>query len=358
MRHRLLFSRPLRASDPSISNLRPLHQLASFATRNRVRPGFTALSNASSSIPFFVRIRDDDPLSDTETMVMQPLSRHKHKNSDSVMLLLCTFLTLDKHLASIPRPEFADRQSNYLTMFSPMDKLVASKLSLDDLEHNGKVAPGWRNRSSLLSDALSTVLGAMGSSLITTYYSLTGVANTVQIFALIISTLIPMFPEDIPAYWRELLLGTIPNVLALNFASGVIPSLIFLLVFMCLAGILLYYFRRTMLDCERYKIMEGLQSPKPSSQWGAILGNHIRWTHLFELCLNASSSLVTFLLTLIYLPLSTLSVHVLVWSSDLWVVKNPYINATSIPPALPPLGPTERIPRSSGFLLDDFNEEE
>jgi hypothetical protein len=49
---------------------------------------------------------------------------------------------------------------------------------------------------------------------------------------------------------------------------------------------------------------------------------------------------VTFLLTIIYLPLSTMAVHVLVWSSDLWATPNPYTNAATFPPVVPPLGPT------------------
>ncbi|KAG6862355.1 hypothetical protein C0995_011795 [Termitomyces sp. Mi166 len=36
-----------------------------------------------------------------------------------------------------------------------------------------------------------------------------------------------------------------------------------------------------------------------------------------------------------------MTVHVLVWSQDLWVVPNPYTNATSYPPVLPPLGPPD-----------------
>jgi len=42
----------------------------------------------------------------------------------------------------------------------------------------------------------------------------------------------------------------------------------------------------------------------------------------------------------IYLPLSTMSVHVLVWSEEVWAIPNPYRNATSFPPILPPLGPS------------------
>ena len=76
--------------------------------------------------------------------------------------------------------------------------------------------------------------------------------------------------------------------------------------------------------------MEGLQpGESKNSQWGLVI--------------------VTFLLTIIYLPLSTMAVHVLVWSQDLWVVPNPYLNATSFPPPVPPLGPSNVYREPLGF---------
>ena len=38
-----------------------------------------------------------------------------------------------------------------------------------------------------------------------------------------------------------------------------------------------------------------------------------------------------------------MAVHVMVWSDDLWVVPNPYVNATTLPPQLPPLGPASEF---------------
>ncbi|KAF8078665.1 hypothetical protein FPV67DRAFT_1465988 [Lyophyllum atratum] len=126
--------------------------------------------------------------------------------------------------------------------------------------------------------------------------------------------------KDLGDKWRKLFLGTIPNVLALNFASTLVQSLLFLLIFMAIAAGLLLYFYRSSLQCDRYDIVEGLQQTgAEGNQWGVVI--------------------VTFLLTVIYLPLSTMAVHVLVWSQDLWVVPNPYTNATSYPPIVPSLGP-------------------
>ena len=112
-----------------------------------------------------------------------------------------------------------------------------------------------------------------------------------------------------------------PNVLALNFASTLIQSLLYLLIFMAIAACLLYYFYRSIQRCARYDLVEGLQQTgSRDKQWGLVI--------------------VTFLLTTIYLPLSTLAVHVIVWSEDLWIVPNPYTNTTSSSPDIPPLGPT------------------
>jgi hypothetical protein len=110
---------------------------------------------------------------------------------------------------------------------------------------------------------------------------------------------------------------TRPNILALNFASTMAQSLVFLLMFMGIAAALLYYFYRSTSHCDRYSGIEGLQrTNQQGKQRGLVI--------------------VTFLLTVIYLPLSTMAVHVLVWSQDLWVVPNPYVGpAPSQSAALP-----------------------
>ncbi|KAF8922598.1 hypothetical protein CPB85DRAFT_1467779 [Mucidula mucida] len=205
-------------------------------------------------------------------------------------------------------------------MFPPMDKLAASGRSIEDLETNSKIAPPWINRQTILANAVNTVLGFTGSSALAAFYSLQGLANTLQIFALILSTVVPLFGNDISNQWHQLLLGTIPNIIAMNFASSVIQSLILLVIFLTLSSGLLYYFYRSTRNCDRYNRVEGLQQTAPEGKQWVLL-------------------VVTFILTVLYLPLSTMAVHVLVWSDDLWVVANPYKNATVLPPKLRPLGP-------------------
>lgn len=109
-------------------------------------------------------------------------------------------------------------------------------------------------------------------------------------------------------------------MLALNFASTLVQSLLYLVIFLTITAFLLWYFYRSTLQCDRYNTVEGLQQTESrGQQWGLVI--------------------VTFILTVIYLPLSTMAVHVIVWSEELWPVPNPYINATTFPPELDPLGP-------------------
>ncbi|KAF9453858.1 hypothetical protein P691DRAFT_771149 [Macrolepiota fuliginosa MF-IS2] len=234
---------------------------------------------------------------------------------------------LDQYLSKLPKPPFAQtptQDQSKTAMFRPMEQLEKLGKSLDDLEVNAVAAPFWRNRKTILGYVINAIIGVLGSSALAPSYSLQGVFNTVQIFALILSTIVPMSGKNLEDKWRKLFLGTIPNIIALNFASVLTQSLVFLLIFMAIAFGLLYYFYRARVHCDRYNTIEGLrQTEAEGSRWGLLV--------------------VTFLLTVIYLPMSTMAVHVLVWSQDLWVVPNPYVNATSLPPQVAPLGPSNEF---------------
>ncbi|KAI0094840.1 hypothetical protein BDY19DRAFT_879427 [Irpex rosettiformis] len=205
-------------------------------------------------------------------------------------------------------------------MFPPMHLLALSGKSLEDLEHNSQIRRWYQNRNTILGFLVSLVLSVTGSSALTTFYSLHGLIDILQIFALILNTIAPKGNID-PGYaWKKLIFGTIPNILAFNLATSIRVALIMLVVLMIIAGLLLYLFYRATSTCCRFGKPEGFQQPPLlTNQW----------------CLVITS----FLLTAIYLPLSTVAVHVIVWSDDLWVVPNPYVNATTFPPQLPPLGP-------------------
>ena len=120
---------------------------------------------------------------------------------------------LDDFLASHKPPKFTMLEEGSTgdkfgkpTMFPPMERLAASGLSIEELEINSR-SPGWRNRGTILGAIVNVVLGftvspfldppsafylrachVQGSSALATYYSLQGLFNTVQVFALLLST--------------------------------------------------------------------------------------------------------------------------------------------------------------------------
>ncbi|KAI9511798.1 hypothetical protein F5148DRAFT_1315259 [Russula earlei] len=230
---------------------------------------------------------------------------------------------LDKYISSLPRPPFSSssrsKTGTKVERFAPLDRLAILGRSLESLETNYKPKPVWRNCNLILGGVVNTVLGITGSSALATFYSLKGLFNTVQIFALILATI----GHNVLSDWRQVFLGTIPNILALNFAPVLIQSIILLIILMALAGLLLYVFHVSIAPCKRYDCLEGFQRPDRSH------GRRIVIT--------------SFLLTIIYLPLSTMAVHVITWSDDLWAVPNPYVNSTTNPPTVVPLGPLDQF---------------
>lgn len=120
---------------------------------------------------------------------------------------------------------------------------------------------------------------------------------------------------------HHLTFGISPNILALNIPTKLTQSLIFLAIFTVISGILLHRFYVGTSLYSPSAFREGLQARHPPSPRGIIA--------------------VSFILTVLYLPLSTIAVHGLLWSSDFWVVPNPYTNGTASLAELEPLGPPD-----------------
>ncbi|KAJ3557737.1 hypothetical protein NM688_g1304 [Phlebia brevispora] len=195
-----------------------------------------------------------------------------------------TLPDVDKYISSLPAPSFPSFHPSGQKLFPPLDRLEASGRSLDDLEHNAQIPHWWQSRNKYFGALASLILSITGSSALVSLWSLHGLIDVVQIFALLL------------------------NTIGMLLRHRVLP------------GIALYFFGRATTLCCRLGTPEGLQQPSyMKNSWSLLL--------------------ISFLLTGIYLPLSTMAIHVLVWSDDLWVVPNPYINATTLPPVLPPLGP-------------------
>ncbi|TBU35329.1 hypothetical protein BD311DRAFT_745975 [Dichomitus squalens] len=254
-----------------------------------------------------------------------PLSQILARNAAPVSLP-----RLDEYISTLEAPSFpithaangkGKGKALDIAPFPPLEKLKGTTIA--DLENNSSVAPAWRNRDTIFSGLLNVALSITGSSAIASFYSVQGLVDTLQIFALLLST---FFSHGVKSEGnvRTILLQTIPNILALNFASTLVQSLILLIILMVIAGVLLYCFMRMTSACCSAVVPEGIQpTTYLKNTWAVVL--------------------TSFVLTVIYLPLSTMAVHVLVWSDDLWAVQNPYTNATSLPPVVLPLGPPDEF---------------
>lgn len=125
---------------------------------------------------------------------------------------------LDGYISSMEMPSFPECHSQdssqgkgkgkapAVAMFPPLERLTGTTLA--DLESNAKVPPAWRNRQSIFGSLLNVALGVtasvlsasmahskysdvhttQGSSAIAPFYSVQGLIDTLQIFALILST--------------------------------------------------------------------------------------------------------------------------------------------------------------------------
>ncbi|KAG9029422.1 hypothetical protein FRB95_005315 [Tulasnella sp. JGI-2019a] len=205
--------------------------------------------------------------------------------------------------------------------FPPLDLLDGASIS--NLRDNSGLPPTWRDRNTLFSVVTGWVLGLTGSSMIATFYSLQGVYDSIQVFALILTSIVHMTSDTTKTAWRQLLLGVIPNVLALNISALTQSVVVFVVFQLCTFGLVIYFHWQTRVYIHIQPMHEGIfQLPESAKSrgWGLLL--------------------VSFLLMVLYLPVSTLTVHALVWTSDFWPVANPYLNATTFPPVVPPLGPS------------------
>lgn len=116
---------------------------------------------------------------------------------------------LDKYISSLSIPEFSSSSRTKVDAkqkkFLPLNHLEATRRSLESLETNYQSKSAWRNSKSILSGLVNVVLGvtvskpqliatslldmSQGSSALAAFYSVKGLFNTVQIFALILTTI-------------------------------------------------------------------------------------------------------------------------------------------------------------------------
>ena len=71
---------------------------------------------------------------------------------------------LDDYLAALPPPHFSPPsrgRDKDIGIFPPLDRLVSSGRTLEDLETNRPIIPSWRNRQTILGGLVNIFLGIM-----------------------------------------------------------------------------------------------------------------------------------------------------------------------------------------------------
>ena len=126
---------------------------------------------------------------------------------------------LDEYISTLEMPKFpavdtsaqgkGKGNASEVHMFPPLDRLK-DQSTLSDLENNATIAPAWRDRTTIFSAITNIALGitvrtskhsrilfspdydmlhhVQGSSAIASFYSVQGLVDTLQIFALLLST--------------------------------------------------------------------------------------------------------------------------------------------------------------------------
>ncbi|KAG8948531.1 hypothetical protein FRC04_009741 [Tulasnella sp. 424] len=293
----------------------PTHIQASALSRDSVGSSITATLVGTASGQ--TQLADKIQSSPSQLAFPKPpkpsRSIHYHKPSEPSPVGATTLFSsdaaplsvpeLDSYIESLPKVVFSgpsndDQGKNGASAWEsskfPPFELLANR-TLVDLKNNRPEPPIWKDRNALFGMVTGWVLGLMGSSAMSTYYSLQGVYDSVQIFALILSSVVRIQSERTENAWRRILLGTVPNVLALNI-SALTQSVIFFVVFQLVALLVVAYFHRaTSRFVQSQPMHEGLLEHPEGSKghgWGVL------WA--------------SFLLITLYLPVSTIAVHALV----------------------------------------------
>ncbi len=187
---------------------------------NPLLPSATRSSSRTSSATV---VKAHYSSSSTTTLVPPPHSLGPHSPIALSQILArdaapVSLPQLDEYISSLEMPSFPEchgqdggqgkgkGKAPVVAMFPPMERLDGTTLA--DLESNAKIAPAWRNRQSIFGSLLNVALGitvsapftiampsidakiytTQGSSAIAPFYSVQGLIDTLQIFALILST--------------------------------------------------------------------------------------------------------------------------------------------------------------------------
>lgn len=198
--------------------------------------------------------------------------------------------------------------------------LLTAPTSLDELKSNaiGPRAPPGGLLGSLptmqwfLSFVLNYIIGAAGSSGGLQVFRLTMLFDFAQVLQLNLDS--SLSNPHSTSKLRRFLLHSLPALLALDFVSVFGLAIGFFFLWMALTAYALFWFCKISYSYDPNRNIEGFEGQP------YLFRSPMRNT-------KVASILVAFVLMLLYIPLSALSLRAVIWSSDFWVSSDPAVLA-------------------------------
>ncbi len=220
-----------------------------------------------------------------------------------------------------------------LEMFPPLMLLRDTHLS--ELKSNAvgpRAPPGGLlgvlpALGSFLGTIIDFIIGMEGSSFAAGLMNLELFRDFAQIWSNMINSRAASIAPASSSQVTRILFFTIPNLLALDFASVFGRAIIFFLVWLGVTAFALVAFYRMTSSYDPNREVEGYEFQP------YIFTTPARGT-------KVTNILVVFTLTALYIPLTKFSIDILAWQASWWPVPNPYSYDSDTIPDLPPLGPS------------------
>ncbi|CAG8485008.1 15034_t:CDS:2 [Acaulospora morrowiae] len=322
--------RKLNRSDPDLT-ARYRHNIfnKAFRKNNMTVPDFTRLNSVKERKPDFTMAIMADADLDPSKVTKFSIDPFDESESNQLFKPGAPWIYLphlDEFIKSLPEAEFSDPKDLMTddeyekfilssgngkaqpeSLFPPMNQ-IPKDITLDDLKNNktksgSKFSLSQASRNDLMATAIDGVLTVQAPYGIK-FMKLEIIRDLIQFLALIVT----FGSSGVQGVWVNVLLYTIPNLLGLNLDRVFGHGTIFFILF-CLMSLMGLYWFRLMTKYDPNADVEGLES----SPWSLRPETKRR-----------QNIVLVFILTTLYLPLSKLSIDVLVWSDSFWAVPNPY----------------------------------
>ncbi|KAK4705968.1 hypothetical protein P7C70_g240, partial [Phenoliferia sp. Uapishka_3] len=207
-----------------------------------------------------------------------------------------------------------------LLIFPPMH-LLPTGLTVTDLKLNRWKARPIVTLSSLMSTLTDSIIAGEGSSSGISLQTVESFRDIMQMVSLIMSG---SASSLVTTGWSKKVFVTLPAIISLDFVSAFGMALVWLWIF---TGIALFAVYELWRFTGRFSSAPTTKSTGEGRDFEADSTER----HFIPRIRNSRGYkiTITFLATSLYLPLSKVAIGALAWTSDFWVVVNPYLTVDS-----------------------------